>query len=105
MKHIFLGRGVFTSANTIEVAGKTLKFDKVRRRTVSQCALFGLKVTVYHNVGETLKKRIKIRCDTVTSSFIIGPTRLCRIATMPAFLRYDEASEAANIRFAATSLR
>lgn len=29
VKHIFLGRGVFTSDNTIEVAGKTLKFDKV----------------------------------------------------------------------------
>lgn len=29
VKHIFLGRGVFTSADTIEVAGKKLKFDKV----------------------------------------------------------------------------
>lgn len=30
VKHIFLGHGVFTSADTIEVAGKKLKFDKVR---------------------------------------------------------------------------
>lgn len=30
VKHIFLGHGVFTSKDTIEVAGKTLKFDKVR---------------------------------------------------------------------------
>lgn len=30
VKHIFLGHGVFTSKDTVEVAGKTLKFDKVR---------------------------------------------------------------------------
>ena len=30
MKHVFLGRGVFTSADTVEVAGKKLKFHKVR---------------------------------------------------------------------------
>lgn len=29
MKHIFIGRGMFISEDTIEVEGKKLKFDKV----------------------------------------------------------------------------
>lgn len=35
VKHIFLGRGVFTSADTIEVGGKKLKFDKVTPRSTT----------------------------------------------------------------------
>lgn len=31
VKHIYLGHGVFTSSDTIEVAGKKLKFHKVLR--------------------------------------------------------------------------
>lgn len=30
MKHIYIGHGEFTSPDTIEVEGKTLKFHKVR---------------------------------------------------------------------------
>ncbi|CAM9923192.1 unnamed protein product [Ectocarpus sp. 4 AP-2014] len=39
VKHIFLGRGVFTSADTIEVAGKKLKFDKAMVATGASAAV------------------------------------------------------------------
>eukprot|EP00752_Nemacystus_decipiens_P012532 g11100.t1 len=39
VKHIFLGRGVFTSANTVDVAGKTLKFDKAMVATGASAAV------------------------------------------------------------------
>lgn len=79
VKHIFLGRGVFTSANTIEVAGKTLKFDKVSYNSCTRRSPW-LTVSVLSIImGKMLKS--SCRGFGIMSSFYIMPCHvmLCHI--------------------------
>lgn len=49
VKHIFLGRGVFTSPETVEVKGKTLKFDKVGEYLAVICCVSEVRYTTEHD--------------------------------------------------------